>query len=76
MIHITSERELYVLKIIEMIQNFNETERDKMIMIGVLTTTMIQTLYSDPEEQMEMAQLMAKGLVEAMHDIQKENSDD
>ena len=76
MIHIPSERELYVLKIINMIQKFNKTERDKMMMIGVLTTTMIQILYSDPEEQMEMARAMAKGLVEAMDDIQKENSDD
>ena len=76
MIHIPSERELYVLKIINMIQKFNKTERDKMMMIGVLTTTMIQILYSDPKEQMEMARAMAKGLVEAMDDIQKENSDD
>jgi len=76
MIDILSERELYVLKIINMIRKFNETERDNMIMIGVLTTTMIQILYSDPEEQMEMAQMMARGLVEAMDDIQKENIDD
>ena len=47
-----------------------------MMMIGVLTTAMIQILYSDPKEQMEMARAMAKGLVETMDYIQKENSDD
>jgi hypothetical protein len=73
MSHSKSERDVFAFMIVSMINKFNRTDTDKMLMIGVIATAMIQSLYEDSKDQMVMAKAMAKGIVKATEEIQKEN---
>lgn len=72
--HLVPEGHLYCLKIVKLIRQFKGTKTEKMRIIGVVTTFMIQELYKTHKKQQEIASLMADATIKAIFDLQEEQS--